>query len=60
MPDARYGTTKYQAWNRDRMRRRREDAALHRRELNLLSISRVDKTIAKYAARLKPPHQEEA
>jgi hypothetical protein len=58
MPDARYGTPKYRAWNRERMRMRRENAVLHRRELNLLSIRRVDKTIVKYAARLKPPHQE--
>lgn len=60
MPVAPYGTTKYRDWNRNRMRRRRADPALSRRELNLQSINAADRTIAKLEARLKPPHQQEA
>jgi hypothetical protein len=55
MPVAPYGSTKYRDWNRERMRRRRTDAAQWRRELNLQSIRRVSETITKYEALLNEP-----
>ena len=60
MPVAPYGSTKYRVWNRERMQRRRAQPALFRRELNLKSIRGANKTITKYEALLKPPHQEAA
>ncbi len=47
MPVAPYGTPKYRAWNRDRMRRRRKSPGAVRRELDLASIHRADRTISR-------------
>lgn len=58
MPVAPYGSEHYREWNRERMRRRRKHPTRARRELDLQSIRRVDKTIAHLTE--TPPHQEGA